>query len=327
MPLARLDLPPVFRAAVELATDVVAFPHPERPLTEVDYSPERQAQHAALDRIESSARRLKIALGASGPEQVDFALGPPHLTSWKHFLNDFEDLDHEAAARGGLTRLALAACHLSGYATVRQIPHDLRDRGMELLADGLAQMWAGLMRGEKRQLEQALGRARSAFGWTNKPTNQPHPFRGSDGFRWKNQVGNSLDMNGFYTRDRQTQLEYFHAVLVSRVAHPKVAPRPPLPPTVIGGQANLPADRPKNDTKGKDIDAKMLKVMAENYESLDWSARKWARELRCASSTVQETTTWTERLVAARAMRKADAASKMDRSKKNSPGRRAKKPK
>src|SRR4051794_32619179 len=46
-----------------------------------------------------------------------------------------------------------------------------------------------------------------------------------------------------------------------------------------------PPAEPKQ-TKGKNIDARMLKVMAENVESHGWSARQWAAALRCSDGTV-----------------------------------------
>lgn len=74
--------------------------------------------------------------------------------------------------------------------------------------------------------------------------------------------------------------------------------------------------------KGKNIDAQMLKVMAENAESHGWSLREWAVHLNCARGTVGETKTWKERLKAARATRAADAACRMDRSRTAPRGRR-----
>lgn len=75
-------------------------------------------------------------------------------------------------------------------------------------------------------------------------------------------------------------------------------------------------------TKGKNIDARMLKVMAENPECLDWSSRQWAAELSCAESTVREGRTWKVLLPNARAMRVAAGAERMDSSRTNPRGRR-----
>jgi hypothetical protein len=73
--------------------------------------------------------------------------------------------------------------------------------------------------------------------------------------------------------------------------------------------------------KGKHIDAKMLKVMAENPESHGWSARQWADHLDCSDGTVKDTKTWKERLKAARSMAAAD---RMTRSERQPKGRRRK---
>jgi hypothetical protein len=86
-----------------------------------------------------------------------------------------------------------------------------------------------------------------------------------------------------------------------------------------GCQMHNPTQRiseaPSNRTgKGKNIDAQMLKIMADNVESHGWSARQWADHLVCSPGTVKETKTWKERLKAARATRAADAACRMDRS-------------
>jgi hypothetical protein len=79
-----------------------------------------------------------------------------------------------------------------------------------------------------------------------------------------------------------------------------------------GGQAGTPATpsaaqgNANRGTKGKNIDARMLKVMAENQESHGWSARQWADHLDCSDGTVKDTKTWKERLKAARAMAAVD---------------------
>ena len=74
--------------------------------------------------------------------------------------------------------------------------------------------------------------------------------------------------------------------------------------------------------KGKNIDARMLKVMFDNPESHGWSARQWADHLGCSDGTIKDTPTWKERLKAARSMRAADAACKMERSGTRPAGRR-----
>lgn len=74
--------------------------------------------------------------------------------------------------------------------------------------------------------------------------------------------------------------------------------------------------------KGKDINGRMLKTIAETPESLGWSARQWADYLVCSDGTVKATDIWISRLRNVRALLAADEAQKMDRSKLTPKGRR-----
>jgi hypothetical protein len=71
-----------------------------------------------------------------------------------------------------------------------------------------------------------------------------------------------------------------------------------------------PATNAEKKTKGKNIDARMLKVLADNKESFGWSAAQWADHLKCAESTVKDTPTWKGPLAAFRANAKADRATR-----------------
>jgi hypothetical protein len=82
-----------------------------------------------------------------------------------------------------------------------------------------------------------------------------------------------------------------------------------------GGQVSATADAQALSQlrgKGKNIDARMLKVMAEKPESHGWSVRQWATHFGCSASTVADTKTWKERLKTARAMQRAEAATRME---------------
>jgi hypothetical protein len=73
-----------------------------------------------------------------------------------------------------------------------------------------------------------------------------------------------------------------------------------VPSTPAGGQQTEGA-KPKPDGcrkrgRGKNIDAQMLKTLADNREAIGWSVRKWAEYLECHFSTVAETRTWKEHL-------------------------------
>jgi hypothetical protein len=79
----------------------------------------------------------------------------------------------------------------------------------------------------------------------------------------------------------------------------------------LESEAAVPsATNAEKKTKGKNIDARMLKVLADNKESYGWSAAQWADHLKCAESTVKDTPTWKGQLAAFRANAKADRATR-----------------
>jgi hypothetical protein len=78
----------------------------------------------------------------------------------------------------------------------------------------------------------------------------------------------------------------------------------------------------KGKSRGKNIDARMLKVMAENQDSYNWTARKWSIHLQCSDGTIKGTKTWKERLKAGRALIAVQEATKMEQSGRHSNGRR-----
>ena len=67
-------------------------------------------------------------------------------------------------------------------------------------------------------------------------------------------------------------------------------------------------------TKGKNIDARMLKVLTDNRLACDWTSEQWAQHLDCAESTVRESNTWKKQLKKVRAMYAVDSAKRLDRS-------------
>ena len=97
-----------------------------------------------------------------------------------------------------------------------------------------------------------------------------------------------------------------------------------LPGPVGEPEGENPVVEPKRigKAKGKNIDARMMKVIAETPESSGWSAREWGAHLGCSHSTIIESTTWTERLDKVRALNAADGISKFDRSGTKPRGRR-----
>jgi hypothetical protein len=88
---------------------------------------------------------------------------------------------------------------------------------------------------------------------------------------------------------------------------PVVDRAPPVPtPT--------PERTPSRRGRGKNIDALMLQQLANDRTSAGWSSSRWARELRCSPGTVKETKTWKGPLKAVRALLKAEAVERVDRS-------------
>ncbi len=79
-----------------------------------------------------------------------------------------------------------------------------------------------------------------------------------------------------------------------------------------------PGDVPKPSRKGKNIDARMLKVMADNCESVGWSKRIWAERLDCTHSTIGGSRTWKGPLKTAKALLNADSHHNSNRTPKSS---------
>ena len=117
------------------------------------------------------------------------------------------------------------------------------------------------------------------------------------------------------------------ATVVLGASSPATCVEPaPAPPSVAAEQSlatdGQPGRSAGHSPRGKNIDARMLKVLAENKESCGWTARTWAAHLACSDGTVKGTQTWKERLKAVRALKAVDAAQKMDRARTHSSGRR-----
>lgn len=78
--------------------------------------------------------------------------------------------------------------------------------------------------------------------------------------------------------------------------------------------------------KGRNIEALMLKTLADNPDALHWSIRQWAAALECAVSTIAATQTWQTRLRAAKALEAAERVRHMDTSRTHFRGRARRKP-
>ena len=58
--------------------------------------------------------------------------------------------------------------------------------------------------------------------------------------------------------------------------------------------------------KGKNVNGRMAEMLQSDPMRLEWSARKWAKNLNCSEGTVKETMTWKQTVKTARALNKAD---------------------
>ena len=67
------------------------------------------------------------------------------------------------------------------------------------------------------------------------------------------------------------------------------------PPDKSNSQVVAPtirAGQPKQATKGKRIDERMLVTIRDNQEAMYWPSTQWCEHLNCSASTVRESKTW-----------------------------------
>jgi hypothetical protein len=323
MSLAQIDLPGIFRAAAELAVAVPQYcpeNHPAILAAQADplHDPgsvpidDQVAWHRCLDRITDAANRLKRALGATGPLSVRFLNDPREPPAWQQYVERFEYTNYPRPVRQGLVRLAFAAIDLSGYAENVTTPAAWRLRGIRLLAEGLAQVWGGMSAGEREAVRPVLSALCPIIGWPSDPHREPPAITGSEDYYPSDEPRCIDEANGFYTRNAYAHLkaiqlatQYRSAMRGPQHISPARPADPATPaPTAVG-----------EGKKGKRIDARMLKKLADDPVSANWSARQWADYLQCSPGTVKETKTWKERLKAARALEAADAATRVRTSK------------
>jgi hypothetical protein len=69
---------------------------------------------------------------------------------------------------------------LSGYSVVQEQDETLRERGLRLLSQGIAQLWEGLNRAEKKSVKALLRRTHAALGWPSNPGREPPPYTGPE---------------------------------------------------------------------------------------------------------------------------------------------------
>jgi hypothetical protein len=205
MSLTAFDLPAIFGAAVELAEATAAVPEDfakTEPL-DLDSNQNPRAEwlhwHDALDSIVGAALRLKVAQGAVTETPI---LGQTLVRTWPAFHERFQTAKHSAPVRRALWKVANAAVDLSGYAAARQPDQLLRERGLRLLRQGLAQVWDGLANAERQAVETQLRTASKALGWPANPKKNPPPYDGpadmdpADEYR-------VLNLSGYYSQTKQ----------------------------------------------------------------------------------------------------------------------------
>ena len=73
---------------------------------------------------------------------------------------------------------------------------------------------------------------------------------------------------------------------------------------------------PARKGKGKKINSRMLELLTKKGEAFSWSATQWATHLKCAASTVKETSAWKNQLTPIRASLLADRKLNAERRKR-----------
>jgi len=162
MPLTKLDIQSVIRAAAELAESTTAFRpdnHPAIIAAQADPygdepSPDEQSRwHHELDAIVDDANRLWMALSP----HVEFAHTTrpvPILSARENFAVKFAGLDHPRSVRDGAVLLAQATILISGYAKLRGPVEEWRTLGMEYLLCGVGRVWRALTANERGELSE-----------------------------------------------------------------------------------------------------------------------------------------------------------------------------
>lgn len=180
MSLKTFDLPMIFASGLELAQATANFRREDYPtiLPELvgDFSDEDESEtktavdvilrwHRELNAIVHASARLKRALGATGPLDVADQLRNKGMPMWEEFFNRFKYAAHPAKIRKALCKLTDSAADLSGYATLPNPDAELRQRGLRLLQQGLADLWSGLSSDEREKARPLLTQTSVAIGW------------------------------------------------------------------------------------------------------------------------------------------------------------------
>jgi hypothetical protein len=246
MSLTTFDLPVIFACGVELAQATANY-RPEdyqgpaempEDFTDGSLSESEAISslgatmkwHDAMDAIVQASNRLKRALGATGPLDAGDQLHNKAEPTWENFQNQFKYVAHPPKVRQALRKLASAAMDLSGYATIRVPDEMMRERGMRLLGQGLAQLWSGIGPNEREAVTPFLPQTTAALGWPPSSDCDPPPY---DGPEELTECFRVVDITGgFVTRSRDFP-EQQAAALV------KAFPREPAPSFAVSPQSPL----------------------------------------------------------------------------------------
>jgi hypothetical protein len=191
--LTHLDLPSIFRCAVELAEAAALVAPSEWAHEPMDIegpaSPHFgrwMERHRHLSRIEEECGRLKRSLGATGLQGITDISAVADIgqdgesPKWESYDQRFSNTAHDRIVRLALLKLSTAAIDLSGFATWREPQWAMREKGLRLLIWGLAQLWEGMSAEERSRVQDCLQRTYIAVGWPSDSATEPASYNGPE---------------------------------------------------------------------------------------------------------------------------------------------------
>ncbi len=183
--LIHFDLPLIFRCSVELAEAAALLPHSEWADVPVDiedpqspYFERWMELDIRLDRVKQESERVKRSLGAFGSLEY-VAPAASDRPTWPSYQQRFANTVHDRTVRLALLKLATAAIDLSGFAKWLELQWSMRDKGVRLLSQGLAQLWAGMSVQERSAVQDRLPRTQKSINWPNS-INDPEDYSGPE---------------------------------------------------------------------------------------------------------------------------------------------------
>ena len=103
--------------------------------------------------------------------------------------------------------------------------------------------------------------------------------------------------------------------LIENSLQPTVENKDQSQPNSVSAKPTGDATRPaaKAKVKGKHINERMLAMLQQNPDSVNWSSKRWSEALDCSKSTIAGTLTWKNIILAMRALEKAERQQRQDR--------------